>query len=183
VTCPHPQVRRIIWYSVTVSAAGGISSTCTLDATRPGAPARSAPHPPHVPGSTARVSSGRAAHARLAPGWPFCPPCGRPGRARRASRRPAFAFAAGPSWLGGWEEFEESRPACRRNAATSARSDSISAACSATTASSSATRAVSSAFRAASSSYEGCSGCDIPEPNHGHKADASTNTPQINRGV
>ena len=94
----------------------------------------------------------------------------------------AFAFAAGPSWLGGREEFEESRPACRRSAATSARSGSISAACSATTASSSATRAVSSAFRAASSSYDGCSGCGIPEPNHGHKADASTNTPQINRG-
>jgi hypothetical protein len=78
-------------------------------------------------------------------------------RARRASRWPAFAFAfaAGPSWLGGWEEFEESRPACRRNAATSVRSVSIIAACSATTASSSAIRAVSSAFRAASSSYEG----------------------------
>ena len=94
----------------------------------------------------------------------------------------AFAFAAGPSWLGGWEEFEESRPACRRSAATSARSVSISAACSATTASSSAIRAVSSAFRAASSSYDGCSGCGIPEPNHDHKPDASTDTPQINRG-
>jgi hypothetical protein len=79
-------------------------------------------------------------------------------------------------------EFEESRPACRRSAATSARSDSISAACSATTASSSATRAVSSAFRAASSSYDGCSGCGIPEPNNGHKAGTSTDTPQINRG-
>ena len=64
----------------------------------------------------------------------------------------AFASAAGLSWLGGCDEFEESRPACRRSAATSARSVSISAACSATTASSSATRAVSSAFRAASSS-------------------------------
>ena len=139
MTCPHPQVRRIIWYSVTVSAVGGISSTCTLDATRPGAPARSAPHPPHVPGPTARVSSGRAAHARLAPGWPFCPPCGRAGRARRAACLAAFAFAsaAGLSWLGGWDEFEESRPACRRRAATSVRSVSISAACSATTARSS----------------------------------------------
>ena len=132
-----------------------------------------------------RVSSGRAAHARLVPGWPFCPPCGRPGRARRASRWPAFFFAsaAGLSWPGGWEEFEESRPACRRSAATSARSVSISAACSATTASSSATRAVSSAFWAASSSYGGCSGCGIPEPNHDHKPDASTDTPQINRGL
>ena len=57
---------------------------------------------------------------------------------------------------------------------TSARSDSISADCSATIAS-------SSAFRAASSSYEGCSGHGIPEPNHDHKLDASTDTPQINR--
>ena len=100
-------------------------------------------------------------------------PALRPARPRPPRLPPAFAFAAGPSWLGGWEEFEESRPACRRSAATSARSDSISAACSATTAS-------SSAFRAASSSYDGCSGCGIPEPNHGHKADASTDTPQIN---
>jgi hypothetical protein len=99
VTRPQPQARAIIWYSVTVSAAGGISSTCTAEATRPGAPARPAPHPPHVPGSMTRVSSGRAAHARLAPGWPFCPPCG---RARRVSRRRAFFFAsaAGPSRLG-----------------------------------------------------------------------------------
>ena len=71
----------------------------------------------------------------------------RPGR---GPRLPAlaldFASAAGPSWLGGCEEFEESRPACRRSAATSARSASTSAACSAATASSSATRAVSSAF-------------------------------------
>src|ERR1019366_1581828 len=82
---------------------------------------------------------------------------------------------AGPSWLGGCEEFEESRPACRRSAATSARSDSISSDCSATTAS-------RSAFLAASSSYDGCSGCGIPEPNHDHKPDASTDTPQITRG-
>ena len=93
---------------------------------------------------------------------------------RRPPALPAFAPAAGPSRLGGCEEFEESRPACRRSAATSARSDSISADCSATIAS-------SSAFRAASSSYEGCSGHGIPEPNHDHKLDASTDTPQINR--
>lgn len=172
MTCPHPQVRRIIWYSVTVSAAGGITSTCTAEATRPAAAARPAPHPPQVPGSMSRVSSGRAAHARLAPGWPFCPPCGRAGRACRPR---ALAFAAGPSWPGGCEESGESRPACRRSAATSARSVPISAVCSATTARSSATRAVSSA-------YDGCSGCGIPEPNHDHKADASTDTPQINRG-
>src|SRR5512140_3524505 len=137
-----------------------------------------------------RVSSGRATICRPAPGWPFCPPCGRPGRARRLPALAfAFAPAAGLSWLGGREEFEESRPACRRSAATSARSVSISAACSATTASSSATRAVSSAFpaassafRAASSSCDGCSGYGTPEPNHDHKPDASTDTPQINRG-
>ena len=87
--------------------------------------------------------------------------------AGRAPRWPDFAFAlafaAGPSWLGGWEEFEESRPACRRSASTSARSVPISVACSATTASSSATRAISSAFLAASSSYDGCSGLGIHE--------------------
>ena len=49
---------------------------------------------------------------------------------------------------------------------------SISAACSAPTASSSPTRA-------ASSSYDGCGGSGIPEPNHDHKAGASTDTPQI----
>ena len=78
-------------------------------------------------------------------------PALRPARPRPPRLPPqafAFASAAGPSWLGGCEEFEESRPACRRRAATSARSDSISADCSATTAS-------SSAFRAASSSYDG----------------------------
>jgi len=112
VTCPHPQVRHIIWYSVTVSAAAGISSTCTRDATRPGAPARSAPHPPHAPGSTARVSSGRGAQARLAPGCLSARPAAGP--AAPAGRLPwplAFASAAGPSWLGGCDEFGESRPA------------------------------------------------------------------------
>ena len=61
------------------------------------------------------------------------------------------------------------------NGRASARSDSISSDCSATTAS-------SSAFLAASSSYDGCSGCGIPEPNHDHKPDASTDTPQITSG-
>jgi hypothetical protein len=87
----------------------------------------------------------------------------------------AFAVAAGPSWLGGCDEFDESRPACRRNASTSACSDSINAPCRATSASSSATRAVTC-------SYDGCSGCDTPEPKHDHKPDASTDTPQISRG-
>ena len=105
--------------------------------------------------------------AALRPAWPRPP----------AARALAFAFAAGPSWPGGCEEFEESRPACRRSAATSARSDSISAACSATIPLQ-APRPV----RAASSSYEGCSERGIPEPNHDHKTDASTDTPQINRG-
>ena len=70
VTCPHPQVRRIIWYSVTVGTAGGISKTCTLEATRPGAPARSAPHPLHASGSITRglIRPGdpRQARARMA---------------------------------------------------------------------------------------------------------------------
>ena len=50
--------------------------------------------------------------------------------ARRAAF--AFAFAAGPSVLGGSEEFEESRPACRRSASSSTRNASINIACSAT---------------------------------------------------
>ena len=54
-------------------------------------------------------------NARLAPRWPFCPPCGRVGRARLAACLAAFAFAsaAGLSWLGGCDEFEGSRPAFR----------------------------------------------------------------------
>ena len=104
-------------------------------------------------------------------------PALRPARPpRRASRRPAFfALAAGPSWLGGREESEESRAACRRSAATSTRSDSISAACSATTARQlrvpGSQLLVRRLFR-----------CGIPEPNHDHKADASSDTPQINGG-
>ena len=80
--------------------------------------------------------------ATLRPAWP------RPPRRLFTSLFFFFASAAGPSWLGGCEELEESRPACRRSAATSARSASISAPCSATSVS-------SFAFRAASSSYDG----------------------------
>ncbi|HUY52889.1 MAG TPA: hypothetical protein VMV92_45515 [Streptosporangiaceae bacterium] len=68
VTCPHPHVRRIIWYPVTVSAIGGMSKTCTLEAIRPGARARSPPQPAHASGSTPRVSSGRATRSRPVPG-------------------------------------------------------------------------------------------------------------------
>ena len=58
----------------------------------------------------------------------------------------AFAFAAGPSELGGCEEFEESRPACRRKASNSTRNASINTACSASCAACSATRAANSAY-------------------------------------
>jgi len=118
---------------------------------------------------------GRARHRRDSRPAHHC------GYQRGRLRQPARLYRADHagldrrSRLGGWEESGESRPAWRRSAATSTRSDSISAACSATTAS-------SSAFRAAGSSYDGCSGCGIPEANHSHEADASTNTPQINRG-
>jgi hypothetical protein len=56
----------------------------------------------------------------------------------------AFAFAAGPSVLGGCEEFEESRPACRRSASSSTRNASINTACSASWAACSATRTANS---------------------------------------
>ena len=136
-----------------------------------------------------RVSSGRATIRRPAPGWPFCPPRGRPARARRLPALAfAFASAAGLSWLGGCEESGANPdppagpaprppPAATRSARPAPPP----------TASSSATRAVSSVFwpasstfRAASSSYGRRSGCGIPEPNHNHKPDAST--PQISKG-
>ena len=68
-------------------------------------------------------------------------------------RLPAFAaaFAPGPSVLGGCEEFEESRPTCRRNASSSTRNASINTACSASC-------ATCSAARAANSPYEGVTG-------------------------
>ena len=56
----------------------------------------------------------------------------------------ALAFAAGPSVLGGCEEFEESRPACRRSASNSTRNASINTACSANRAACAATNAANS---------------------------------------
>ena len=87
-------------------------------------------------------------------------------------RLPAFAaaFAPGPSVLGGCEEFEESRPTCRRNASNSTRNASINTAC--------------SAARAANSPYEGVTGgSDTGGVNHDQTVDAGTDTPQISRRV
>ena len=95
-----------------------------------------------------------------------------------AARLPAFAlaFAPGPSVLGGCEEFEESRPSCRRNASNSTRNASINTACSASWAACSATKA-------ANSPYEGvASGSDTGRVKHDQTADASTDTPQVSRG-
>ena len=78
--------------------------------------------------------------------------------------------------LGGCEEFEESRPSCRRNASNSTRNASINTACSASWAACSATKA-------ANSPYEGVDGgSDTGGANHDQTADASTDTPQVSRG-
>src|SRR5439155_7802722 len=88
----------------------------------------------------------------------------------------AFAFAAGPSVLGGCEEFEESRPTCRRNASNSTRNAPINTACSASWAACSATRAANSA-------YEGVAGgSDTAGVKHDQTPDTSTDTPQVSRG-
>ena len=84
----------------------------------------------------ARPAPARLPRGRLpldAAGWPSgaCWPAG-----TRAAF--VFAFAAGPSVLGGSDEFEESRPACRRSASSSTRNASINIACSATIAANSA---------------------------------------------
>ena len=80
-----------------------------------------------------------------------------------------MAFAAGPSVLGGCEEFEESRPTCRRNASNSTRNASINTACSTT--------------KAANSSYEGVTGgSDTGGVKHDQTAATSTDTPQVSRG-
>ena len=95
-----------------------------------------------------------------------------------AGRLPAFAlaFAPGPSVLGGCEEFEESRPTCRRNASNSTRNASINTACSASWAACSATKA-------ANSPYEGVAGgSDTGGVKHDQTADTSTDTPQVSRG-
>jgi hypothetical protein len=86
-----------------------------------------------------------------------------------------LAFAPGPSELGGCEEFEESRPSCRRNASNSTRNASINTACSASWAACSATKA-------ANSPYEGVAGgSDTGGVQHDQTADASTDTPQVSR--
>jgi hypothetical protein len=85
----------------------------------------------------------------------------------RSASALALALAAGPSWLGGREEFEESRPALRRNASSSTCNVSINAACSTT--------------RAANSSYEGAPGdLDMTGVQHDQPPNASTDTPQVN---
>ena len=196
VACSQPQRRRIIWYSVTAIEKVGRSNTCTRDATVPGAPANPPPQPRQQGGSTGSRLSGVATGARPLPQCPGCPPCLR--RARPAAapapadgcrcgdcspcwpaeRLPAvaLALAPGPSELGGCEEFEESRPSCRRNASNSTRNASINTACSASWAACSATKA-------ANSPYEGvASGSDTGGVQHDQTADASTDTPQVSRG-
>ena len=70
--------------------------------------------------------------------------------------------------LGGCEEFEESRPTCRRNASNSTRNASINTACSATS--------------AANSAYEGVTGgSDTDEVKHDQTVDPSTDTPQVSQ--
>jgi hypothetical protein len=71
--------------------------------------------------------------------------------------------------LGGCEEFEESRPTCRRNASNSTRNASINTACSTT--------------KAANSSYEGgTGGSDTGGVKHDQTAATSIDTPQVSRG-
>ena len=173
--------------------AQGRSNTCTREATCPGAPANPAPQPAQQDGSTGSRWSGVATGPRPLPRCPGCPPClrrGRPGSSaagcpsgdcwdcRPAGRLPAFAFAfaPGPSVLGGCEEFEESRPTCRRNASNSTRNASINTACAASSAACSATRTANSA-------YEGVAGgSDTARVKHDQTPDTSTDTPQVSRG-
>src|SRR5512143_954172 len=183
-------------HSVTVSASAGRSNTCTLEATDPSAPARLPPQPEHADGSTGSVQSAFATRARPLPRCPRCPPCLRltPPPSSSPDCRPcsagspaggcpasacfplAFAFDAGPSWLGGCDEFDESRPAARVNAANSVRIASINVACSATC-------RLSVTTSAANSSYEGGSGdSGTLRSQHDPKPEASTDTPQVTRG-
>src|SRR5262249_57616697 len=68
VACPHAQTRRIIRYSVTVTANEGRSNTCTPDAACPGAAARPAPQSAHAGGSTCTRRSGTATRCKPLPG-------------------------------------------------------------------------------------------------------------------
>jgi hypothetical protein len=193
VRCPQPHLRRISRYSVTARENVGRSNTCTREATCPGAPANPAPQPPQQDGSTGSRWSGVATGARPLPRCPGCPPClrrGRPGSSaascpsgdcwdcRPAGRLPgfAFAFAPGPSVLGGCEEFEESRPTCRRTASNSTRNASINTACAASWAACSATRAANSAYVGVAG------GSDTAGVKHDQTPDTSTDTPQVSRG-
>lgn len=99
MTCPHPQVRAIIRYSVTCTAICGISKTCTAEAILPGVPASPPPHPPQADGSTRSFRPGTATRSKPVPRWPFCPPADRLPAARDVGGFTAFAvaFEAGPS--------------------------------------------------------------------------------------
>jgi hypothetical protein len=126
-----------------------------------GSSTRRSPHPRPAP----PARSGRATHARPMPRLPTLPALNRaafrrpvpPVGARRIGRlcgplpALAFAFDAGPSWLGSADEFEESRPAARRSTANSTRMASISFACS-------VNRTLNTETNAANSSYEGGTG-------------------------
>ena len=120
VTCPYPQVRRIIWYSVTVSAAAGYRPPARW--TPPGPERRRGPRrtrrtcPARLPGSHPVGQPTPGSHPDG-----LLPARGRPARARRASRRPSPSPPGRPG-SGAGRNPKESRPAYRRNAATSARS-------------------------------------------------------------
>lgn len=112
----------------------------------------------------------------------------------------ALGGEAGPSLLGGWEEFEESLPTCRVNAATwtcnpctssvntatcptssalPTNSFALSPANTALLAASSVLRLTSSAFSATSCPYDGTSGSDTPGVDHDHTPNSPTDTPKI----
>lgn len=60
VVTPQEHRRAIIRCSVTRTEIGGMSNTCRRSIPDSGAPARSAPQPPHPPGSCRTTSSGSA---------------------------------------------------------------------------------------------------------------------------
>ena len=92
------QTRRIIRYSVTTRQNVGRSNTCTLDAIRPGAPARSPPHPPQAGGSSLWVRSGVATRCSRSRGGPSARPglASAPGSAADSLRRSAAGLAVLP---------------------------------------------------------------------------------------